>query len=144
MHRLCSRVTMCVIVAMIAFGAVCVRYSRRVCCMRRVRCIGSTMRVVVRVGVIVCTVCMVTFMRVLCMVRMAVPVAAVGSSFRLKRFVHVCHGQMHSAQHVGQHMVRLNFQMVRLEFNLHMPVTQMVGGADQVIWRAVRFAIGDV
>jgi len=79
-------------------------------------------------------------------VAMPVPVSARGVSavFRLKAFVHRVHDQVHSAQHVGQHVVGLDLQVVGLEFDGHMPIAQVVGGANQVIRRAVLGAVGNL
>ena len=76
-------------------------------------------------------------------VAMPVPVSAHGVSavLRLKAFVHRVDDQMHGAQHVGQHVVGLDLQVVGLEFDGHMPIAQVVGGANQVIRRAVLRAV---
>ena len=68
---------------------------------------------------------------------MRVPAGGIGAVFRLKAFVHRVHDQVHGAQHVGQHMVGLDLQVVRLQLNRHMPVAQVVSGAYQVVRRAV-------
>jgi len=60
------------------------------------------------------------------------PVAAVRTTFRLKGFMHRHHGHVHGAQHVSQHMVWLNFQMVGLQFNGHMTIAQVVSRTDQI------------
>jgi hypothetical protein len=39
---------------------------------------------------------------------------------------------VHGAQHVGQHMVGLDFQVVGLQLDGHMAVAQVVSGAGQV------------
>ena len=77
------------------------------------------------------------------MVTVAVPVPARGIRpvFRLKAFVYRVHDQVHGAQHVGQHVVGLDLQVVGLKLNGHMPVAQVVGGAYQVIRRAVLRAV---
>ena len=75
---------------------------------------------------------------------MAMPIVAVGPSLGFKTLADFTHDQMHGAQHVGQHMVRLNFQVVGFELNLYMPITQMVGGANQIVGCATFAAIGDV
>jgi hypothetical protein len=41
-------------------------------------------------------------------------VFSIGAVFRLKGFVHRHHGHVHGAQHVGQHMVGLDFEVVCL------------------------------
>ena len=72
-----------------------------------------------------------------------VATCTVGPGFRLKRFFDGVHDQVHGPQHVGQHMVRLYFQMVRPELDRHMPIAQMVGRAGQVKRCAVRCASRD-
>ena len=52
--------------------------------------------------------------------------AAVGTAFGFKRQVGFDDGHVHAAQHVGQHMVGLNFQVVGLQFDGHMAVAQVV------------------
>jgi hypothetical protein len=42
------------------------------------------------------------------------------------------HNQMHGLQHLGHHMVRLDFEVVGLEFNRHMAVAQVVSRSNQV------------
>ena len=69
--------------------------------------------------------------------------AAVRTTFRLKGFMHRHHGHVHGAQHVGQHMVGLDLQVVGLELDGHMPVAQVVGSANQVVGRAVLRAMGN-
>ena len=54
---------------------------------------------------------------------------AVRIAFRLKRLADLIDDQMHGAQHVSQHMVRFNFQVIGFEFNCHMAVTQVVSSA---------------
>ena len=78
--------------------------------------------------VIVCVVMRGGLLRCAC----SMSVRRVGTTFWLKRFVHGVHDQMHGLEQVGQHMVGLDFQVIRLEFNRYMAVAQMVGGTDQV------------
>ena len=40
--------------------------------------------------------------------------------------------QVHALEHPAQHVVGFNFQMVRLQFDLHVPVAQVVGRAGQI------------
>ena len=56
----------------------------------------------------------------------------VGAAFGLKGLVHLVHDQVHGPQHVGQHVVGLDLQVVGLEFDGHMPVAQVVGRAREV------------
>ena len=77
---------------------------------------------------------------------MAVPAAMpcrISTAFRLKRHVLFGHDQVHSTQHVGQHMVGLDLEVVGLQLDGHMAVAQVVGGAGQVKRRTVVFAVGD-
>ena len=62
---------------------------------------------------------------------------AVGAALGFKSFLNRVHDQVHGAQQVGQYMVWLDLQVVRLELNRHMAVAQVVGGACQVKGRAV-------
>ena len=71
------------------------------------------------------------------------PTCAVSATFRLKRFADLMNDQMHGPQQIGQHMVRLDFQMVRFEFNRHMPVAPVVRSAGQVKRRTMLRASGD-
>ena len=70
-------------------------------------------------------------------------VVTIGTVFRLEGLRHLYHGHVHGAQHVGQHMVGLDLQVIRLQLNRHMAVAQMVGGAGQVKGRSVFAAGGD-
>ena len=59
-------------------------------------------------------------------VPMPMPARGVSTVFGLKTFVHRMHDQMHRAQHVGQHMVGLDLQVVRLQFYGHKPAAQVI------------------
>jgi hypothetical protein len=48
---------------------------------------------------------------------LCVPMAAVRTAFGFKGFMHGHHRHVHGTQHVGQHVVGLNFQMVGLQLN---------------------------
>ena len=74
---------------------------------------------------------------------MRMPVAAVRTAFRLKRFVHRHHRHVHGSQHVGQHMVGLNLQVVGLQLDGHMAVAEVVGRTRQVKRRAMLRACRD-
>ncbi len=56
----------------------------------------------------------------------------VRTAFGLKRQVLFGHDQVHGAQHVGQHMVGFDLEVVGLQLDGHMAVAQVVGGAGQV------------
>jgi hypothetical protein len=87
-------------------------------------------------------VCMVVMPMLVFMV-MPTPMLAISTVFGLKAFMHLIHDEVHGTQHVGQHMVRLNLQVIGLQLNGHMAVAQVVGGAGQIKRRAVRCAMGD-
>ena len=72
-----------------------------------------------------------------------VGLVAIGTTFGLEGFVDLHHMQMHGAQHVGQHVVRLDFQMVNLQLDGHMSVTQVIGCTCQVEHTAVHGVVGD-
>ena len=72
--------------------------------------------------------------------RISVGVCAVKTPLRLKGFIDSFNRQVHGAQHVGQHRIRLYFQVVRLRFSRHMAAAQLVGGARQVEGRTMRRA----
>ena len=84
----------------------------------------------------------IRFARVL-MTAMIVPAGCIRAVLRLKGLFYSVHDQVHGAQHGGQHVVGLNLQVIGLEFNRHMPVAQVVGGADQIKRRAVFGAMGN-
>src|SRR5574343_418070 len=46
---------------------------------------------------------------------MAAPVFTVGAGLGFKGFAHLVHGQVHLAQHVGQHVVGFDFQVVHIK-----------------------------
>ena len=77
-----------------------------------VRRLGRFMRMSVRVQVF-----MGMRMRmpvVVAMVMVAAPMLTISTVFGLKAFMHLIHDEVHGTQHLGQHMVGLNFQMVGL------------------------------
>ena len=55
-------------------------------------------------------------------------VCAVCAAFRFKGFMDCVNNQVHRSQHAGQHGVGFNFEMIRLEFNGHMAIAQVIGG----------------
>ena len=67
----------------------------------------------------------------------------VGAALRLKGRALRVNDQVHRIQQVGQHVVGLDLEVVRFQFDGHMPVAQVVGGAHQVEGRAVLRAVGD-
>ena len=58
--------------------------------------------------------------------------ARIGPSFRLKGGLLLGHDEVHAFQHLPQHVVGFDLQVVGLQFDLHMPVAQVVGRACQV------------
>jgi hypothetical protein len=64
-------------------------------------------------------------------------VVAVRATLWLEGFIDFNDMQMHGTQHVGQHMVGLDFQMIGLQFDGHMAVAQVVGRAGQIERRTV-------
>lgn len=66
------------------------------------------------------------------LVAMCVAARGVGAALWLKRGGLLCHRQVHGTQHVGQHMVGFNFEVVRLQFDLNVPVAQVIGRTSQV------------
>ena len=91
--------------------------------------------------IVVCMVVM--FMGIAMSMVVTTPMLAISTVFGLKAFMHLIHDEVHGTQHISQHMVGLNFQMVGLQFDGHMAVAQVVGGAGQIKRRAVRCAMGD-
>ena len=62
---------------------------------------------------------------------------------RFKGLIYGSHDQVHGTQHVGQHVVGLNLQVVGLELDGHMAIAEVVGRTNQVIGRAVFLAMRD-
>ena len=87
------------------------------------------------------TVCVRMVMAVLVFMRVAmivpVPARAVGATLGFEGFLRFDHGQVHGAQHVGQHVIGFDLQVVGLEFDGHVAVAQMVGRAREVEGRAM-------
>ena len=67
----------------------------------------------------------------------------VSTILRLECFIDCIHNQVHRAQHVGQHMVGLDLQVIGFQLNWHVAVTQVVGRANQVIRGTVFGAMRD-
>ena len=55
--------------------------------------------------------------------------AAIGAAFGLERQIGRHHGHVQAAQHVGQHVVGFDLQVIGLQLDGHMAVAQVVGGA---------------
>ena len=90
-----------------------------------VMCVIVGMVVIVMIG-----------MRMLVTMPVSMPFA-IRPGLRLESSVPFGDDQVHAAQHLGQHRVGLELQAVALHFELHMAVTQVVGGAGQVSGGAV-------
>ena len=69
--------------------------------------------------------------------------ARVGAAFRLEGGVFVRDDQVHAPEHLGQHVVGLDLQVVGPQLDLHVPVAQVVGRAHQVEGAAVLGAVPD-
>ncbi len=83
------------------------------------------------------------FMCILICMPMRVPSLRISTCFGFKRLSDCVDDQMHGMQHVCQNVIRFNLQMVWLELNLHMTITQVVSGADQIVRRTVCCAMRD-
>ena len=70
--------------------------------------LGRFMRMSVRVQVFM------GMRMVVAMVMVAAPMLTISAVLWLKAVLHFVHDQVHGAQHIGQHMVGLDFQMVGL------------------------------
>ena len=82
------------------------------------------------VGMIVCmVVCMP-------MMPLGMPYRRVGPALGLEGAALFVHDQVHGTQHVGQHVVGFELQVVGLQFQRHMAVGQVVSRTQQVTWRA--------
>ncbi len=65
------------------------------------------------------------------------PVRCIGAAFGFEGRQLLADRQVQALQHLAQHVVGLELQVVGFQFHRHVPVAQMVGGAQQVAWRAV-------
>ena len=96
--------------------------------------VGVLMPVVVEVVV---TVAVPMFMAVAVTASMFVAVtmtmpARVSAGFGLERGLRLRDDQVHALQHLAQHVIGLDLQVVGLQFDLHMPIAQVVGRTRQV------------
>ena len=57
--------------------------------------------------------------------------------------MHVCHLQAHASQHVGQHMVGFDLEVICLQFDGDMAIAQVVSRTHEVKRRAVVRVMGD-
>ena len=74
--------------------------------------------------------------------RMAARLCRVSPGFGLEGRRLFGDDEVHRSQQRGQHMVGFDLQMVRLELDRHVAIAQMVGGAQQVVRRAVLSTVG--
>ena len=81
-------------------------------------------------------------MPTLVMVPAAMP-RSVGAAFGLEGQVLRLHDEVHRPQHVGQHVVGFDLEVVGLQLDRHVAVAQVVGGAGQVEGGAVLRAVRD-
>jgi len=92
--------------------------------------------VVVAIGTVFMVVRVLVGMTVIVCMRMAMIVTmsarAVGPALGFEGLLRLDHGQVHGAQHVGQHVVGFDLQVVWLEFDGDVAVAQVVGRACQV------------
>ena len=83
----------------------------------RGRSVGVVMRVVMRM--------VVTGIVGMPMVMPTAMPCRIGAAFGFERQVLCFHDEVHGAQHVGQHMVGLDLEVVGLQFDGHMAVAQV-------------------
>ena len=91
------------------------------------------MGMIVVVTVIVVAMCMIMRM----VMRMAMRMThqcptAIGTALGLKRLQHILHDQVHGIQHLGQHMIGFELEVIGLELQRHMAIAQVVGTAQQI------------
>lgn len=63
---------------------------------------------------------------------MVVTASSVSATFGLERFVGFSHGQVHGAQHVCQHVIGLDLEVIWLQLDLHVAVAQVISRTRQV------------
>ena len=93
--------------------------------------------------IVVCMVVMSMCIAMTMAMVVTTPMLAIGTVFGFETFTHLVDNEVHGTQHIGQHMVGFDFQVIGLQFNGYMAVAQVIGGAGQVKRRAVRCAMGD-
>jgi hypothetical protein len=69
---------------------------------------------------------------VIVVMRMAVATCGISPTFWFEGRVGLFHRQVHRAQHVCEHVVWLDLEVIGLELDLHMAVAQVVGRPHQV------------
>src|SRR5690606_15088925 len=104
----------------------------------RVRSRLSVVLMWMAVGAMIVGMRVVMVMAVVVTVTMVrVPAIAVGTGLGLEGLLHLGDGQVHGAQHVGQHVVGLDLEVVGPEFDRHVAVAEVVGGAHEIEAAAV-------
>lgn len=81
--------------------------------------------------------------RMAVVVPMAMSARRVRATLGLERRLLRGDDEVHGAQHVGEHVVGFDLQVVGSQLDRHVAVAQVVGGADEVEGRAVLRAVGD-
>ena len=100
--------------------------------------VGVLVRVFVLMAVIV-IVSRLPLVPVLVAVRVAMlgTAGGVGAAFRFECFVRGGDDEVHALQHLCQHVIGFELQVIGFELQLHMAIAQVVGSAQQVERRAV-------
>ena len=106
--------------------------------MRMVMAVFVPMVMTVPMSVIVSVI-----VRMAVFVPMAMSACRIRAALGLERRLLRGDDEVHGAQHVGEHVVGLDLQVVRAQFDRHVAVAEVVGGADEVEGRAVLGAVGD-
>ena len=102
------------------------------------------MAVIVVVAVL--TMCMPVTMRMLMLMLMLIPmtvsraamVRTVSATFRLEGFFHSVHNEVHRPQHLSQHRIGFNFEVIGFEFYGHMSIAQVIRRTSEVKRRTMR------
>ncbi len=97
--------------------------------------VRMTMPMLVMSGVIVVSVCMT--------VSMPMTSTLISAAFWLKRRRRFHHVEVQAAQHLRQHVVGFDLQMIGLQVNTHVAVAKVIGGARQVARLAMLLARPD-
>ena len=84
----------------------------------------------------------VVVVRMVVAMGMTVPMARrIGPAFRFEGGLLGRHDQVHAREHLGQHVVGLDLEVIGLQFDGHVAVAQVVGRAGEVEGRAVLGAV---
>ena len=65
-------------------------------------------------------------------------VRPVSATFRLEGFFHSVHDEVHRPQHLSQHGIGFNFEVIGFEFYGHMSITQVIRRTSEVKRRTMR------